>query len=148
MFYNYIAKISKDDALVIKGFITNDQIYTNVSPHDQNDNGQTLTLKVDQTFSLKSRNYAWDSQFEGQWNWSALFFIEGVWSYDKQSRTITLTTTKFHASLDSPVENEAAVLDKGFPNRVVSTPNFDLETSKDIRCFVVSWNYGDFSKVV
>ena len=37
------------------------------------------------------------------------------------NRTITSTTTKFHASLDEPVQNEEAVLDKGFPKRVAST---------------------------
>ena len=85
--------------------------------------------------------------FEKMWNWSARFYIDGVWSYDKQTRTITSTTTKFHASLDEPVQNEEAVLDKGFPKRVASTPNFDLETSKEIRCFVVNWDYGNFSNV-
>lgn len=84
----------------------------------------------------------------GQWNWSALFFIEGVWFYDNPAKTITLTSTKFHTSLNSPIENKQEVLDKGFPNRVVSTPNFDLETSKEIQCFVVCWEYGIFSKVV
>ena len=84
---------------------TPNQIYTNVSENDSDSNGQTLTLKMDQTFHLYSRNYAWDSKFEEMWNWSSSFTIEGVWTYDQDKKTISLAATKFHASLDKPIQN-------------------------------------------
>ncbi len=86
--------------------ITANIVFTNVSEHDQDNNGQTLTLKPDQTFHLYSRNYAWDSKFDEMWNWSSSFTIEGLWSYDQHNKTISLATTKFHASLDKAIQNE------------------------------------------
>ena len=41
-----------------------------------------------------------------------------------------MTVTKFVADLDKPVETQLEMRDKGFQNRVISTLNFDLETSK------------------
>lgn len=75
-----------------------DQIYTNVSKDDKNYNGETLTLKMDQTFHLHSNNSSWDSS-NVMWNWDSTFTIEGVWSYNEEMKAITLTASKFKATL-------------------------------------------------
>ncbi len=100
------------------------QVYTNVSPTDDDSNGQTLILKNDHTFDLDSRNYAWDSH--DHFTWSSAFYINGIWSYDKELKKITLTATKFSASLSQPLKDQQNVLEKGFTERVVTTTNFDI----------------------
>ena len=85
------------------GLITKDHVYTNVSPPtDQGYNGETLTLKVDQTFTYTGETHSWKPDLDKMWNWDSTFFIDGVWSYDKQAKIITLTATKFHANLNEP----------------------------------------------
>jgi hypothetical protein len=65
------------------------------------------------------------------WCWYSSFHIDGVWSYDKELKTITLTAIKSS---------------QAFPNQVVTTSNFD-KSSKEIKAFVIYWNYRDFKGV-